>query len=66
MTRSRGLFAGSKTGLADFDASFAMDMANQRGYFQGEEFRGYNGGWRGYMGGGRIRGRWRKGLGIIL
>jgi glutathione S-transferase len=38
VTRSRGLFAGSKTGLADFDVSFAMDMANQKGYFQGEDF----------------------------
>ncbi|KAH8800340.1 putative glutathione S-transferase [Xylogone sp. PMI_703] len=31
-------FSGRKIGLADFNMSFAMDMASQRGYFQPKEY----------------------------
>jgi glutathione S-transferase len=36
-------FSGKKMGLADFNMSFPMDVASQRGYFQGEKYPKVNG-----------------------
>jgi glutathione S-transferase len=36
LSEERPWFSGKRMGLADFNISFAMDMAAQRGYFKGE------------------------------
>lgn len=38
LDEERPWFSGERIGLADFNMSFAMDMAVQRGYFDGERW----------------------------
>jgi glutathione S-transferase len=66
LSDERPWFAGKKIGLADFNLNFSMEMAYQRGYFDGKRFPKLQGWYERYRGREAYKNALAKGAGYDL